>query len=135
MKMGMGKIMSKEEVIKVFARHERQWETLKVANELRWRDFPWPMIKTPSTPEDIMYASIDAYIQSPHYPEADKPKAPKDRIKEHLRNWHPDRFETKYLSKVVDEEKAVVKDGAGSVVRILNELLSRMNTSGPIWPG
>ncbi|KAF9455964.1 hypothetical protein BDZ94DRAFT_1276863 [Collybia nuda] len=130
LRMGKGKILSKEEVLKVFARHEQQWESLKVTSELRWRNFPWPMIQPPSTPEDIAYRDIEAYIQSPHYPEGDKAKASKDRIREQLRNWHPDRFDTKYLPKVIDEEKAVVKEGAGSVVRILNELLQRINAPG-----
>jgi len=122
-----GKILSKEEVVQLFEAHERQWSKLITYDELRWDTLPWPMLKKPSVPEDITSGAIHAYILSPHYPEKDKSRSTKDRIKEHIRRWHPDRFETKMLTKVIEGEKEKVKEGAGSVVRNLNDLLTRSN--------
>lgn len=121
--------MTKEEVIQIFEAHERQWPKLATLDQLRWFNFPWPMLKMPSDPDEITSNAVSAYILSPHYPDKDKSKPTKDRIKDHIRRWHPDRFDTKLLVKVVDSEKEKVKEGAGSVVRNLNDLLMRSNVS------
>ncbi|KAJ3918927.1 hypothetical protein F5877DRAFT_41522 [Lentinula edodes] len=115
-----------DELIKTFEHHARLWEKLPEYTELRWDVFPWPMLTKPSSPEDITYAAVYAYLSSPYHPEKDKPQ--KDRIKEQIRRWHPDRFETKLLPKVIEEDKVKVKEGAGSVVRNLNSLLTKSNT-------
>ncbi|KAJ4468766.1 hypothetical protein J3R30DRAFT_3304666, partial [Lentinula aciculospora] len=101
------------------------WEKLPEYTELRWDIFPWPMLNKPLSPEDITYAAVDAYLSSPYHPE--KEKQQKDRIKEQIRKWHPDRFETKLLPKVIEEDKVRVKEGAGSVARNLNDLLTKSN--------
>ncbi|EPQ53506.1 hypothetical protein GLOTRDRAFT_63094 [Gloeophyllum trabeum ATCC 11539] len=120
----MSKIMTKDDVIQLFATHERQWNLITTAEELGWYSFPWPVFKKPSEPEDITTVAISAYVLSPHH---QSDKSTKDRIKEHIRRWHPDRFETKYLPKVREDEQDKVKEGAGVVVRGLNELLTRSN--------
>lgn len=120
----MSKIMTKDDVIQLFATHERQWNLITTAEELGWYSFPWPVFKKPSEPEDITTVAISAYVLSPHH---QSDKSTKDRIKEHIRRWHPDRFETKYLPKVRADEQDKVKEGAGVVVRGLNELLTRSN--------
>ena len=48
------------------------------------------------------------------------------KILKQIRQWHPDRFEVKYLRRMEDErEREMVKEGAGMVVRWLNEMLGR----------
>ncbi|KAE9389451.1 hypothetical protein BT96DRAFT_766625, partial [Gymnopus androsaceus JB14] len=115
------KVQGKDDVVKTFEHHARIWQQLYDYPELRWDIFPWPMLSKPSSPEDITQHAISAYVFSPHYPEKEKPE--KDRIKEQIRRWHPDRFETKLLTKVIEADKERVKEGAGSVVRTLNNLL------------
>ncbi|KAF8908610.1 hypothetical protein CPB84DRAFT_1843500 [Gymnopilus junonius] len=122
-----GKPLSREDVQRAFEHHDRLWTRLPTIDELTWNDFPWPMLKAPSNPDDISSALISAYFQSPLWPDKEKSKTPKDRIKEHVRRWHPDRFETKVLPRVVDSEKEKVKSGAGNVARYLNDLLRKEN--------
>lgn len=76
-------------------------------------------------------AAVSAYMQSPHYPEKDKSKTHKDRLKDHIKKWHPDRFETKYLPRFVEDDRERVKEGAGSVARTLSDLLMRSNVPNP----
>jgi hypothetical protein len=121
-----GKILSKEDVLQLFSTHERQWAALPSSEELLWHNFPWPVWKTPKDPEDLTSTHIGAYVLSQYYP-GDKSKSTKDRIKEHIRRWHPDRFETKYLPKVREGDREKVKEGAGVVARVLNEMLTRSN--------
>lgn len=122
----MGKILSKDDVLQLFEVHERQWAALPTLDELGWYSFPWPVWKKPRDPEDLTSTHIGAYVLSQYYP-GDNAKSSKDRIKEHIRRWHPDRFETKYLPKVRLGDREKVKVGAGVVVRVLNEMLTRSN--------
>jgi hypothetical protein len=120
------KILSKEDVLQLFAVHERQWAALPNLEELQWHSFPWPVWKPPKDPEDLTSIHVGAYVLSQYHP-SEKSKSSKDRIKEHIRRWHPDRFETKYLPKVKQEDREKVKEGAGVVARVLNEMLTRSN--------
>lgn len=120
------KQMTKEEVMQLFDEHERRWARLTSMDYLTWNSFPWPVLRPPKEPDDLTVYAIDAYVLSPHNPK-DAGKSSKDRIKEHIRRWHPDRFETKLLCKVRDDEREKVKQGAGLVARNLNELLTRQS--------
>ena len=124
-----GRPLSKEELQRVFDHHERLWTRLNTLNELSWNDFPWPTFKPPSNPDDMSLPQISAYMQSPLYPDKDKTRTTKDRIKENIKRWHPDRFETKLLPKVVGDEREKVKHGAGNVARYLSDLLRKENES------
>ena len=124
-----GRPLSRDELQRVFELHERLWNRLNTLSELTWNDFPWPMARPPSSPDDMSLPLIGAYIQSPVYPDKDKSRTPKDRIKEHIKRWHPDRFETKLLPKVVEDEREKVKHGAGNVARYLSDLLRKENES------
>lgn len=114
-------------MVELFKENERTWTSLSSRSSLRWSDFPWPMAKHPSDPEEITTIAIQGYVLSQHYP--DKSRSEKDRVKDYIKRWHPDRFETQFLNKVMEEEKEKVKEGAGSVVRSLNDLLAKMNDS------
>ncbi|KAJ3527066.1 hypothetical protein NMY22_g9921 [Coprinellus aureogranulatus] len=121
---GRTPIHSRREMAKLFFENERTWVGLPSRTLLGWSDFPWPMVKHPFSPEDITTAAIEEYIFSQYHP--DNSRSEKDRVKDYVKRWHPDKFETRLLVKVVEEEKDMVRDGAGSVVRSLNELLARM---------
>lgn len=117
--------MTKESMRQAYETNERMWTALSSKPTLVWDDFPWPIFRKALTAEDITTTAIESYICSQHYP--DKTKSEKDRIKEYIRRWHPDRFETKLLVKVADGERDKVREAAGSVVRSLNDLLARKN--------
>ena len=117
-----GQMLTKEAVLQIVDDHDRMWARLSATDAASWSNFPWPMLKKPSNPEELTTTTISAYILNPYYPSE---KSEKDRIKEHIRRWHPDRFETKLLPKVTSEDREKVKEGAGQVVRSLNELLTR----------
>ena len=121
-----GRPLSREEFQRVFGHHERLWIRLNLLNELSWNDFPWPVGEHPSNPDDMTLPQISAYVQS-YYLDKDNSRTPKDSLKEHLKRWHPDRFETKLLPKVVEDEREKVKHGAGNVARYLSDLIRKEN--------
>jgi hypothetical protein len=118
------KVLSREDLIRLFDSHENKWRRLKESDNLRWNNFAWPVFKHPSEPEEMTTSAIGAYVLSRYAPDASS-KNSKDRIKDHIKRWHPDKFETRILPRVAEEEREKVKAGAGFVVRGLNELLSR----------
>jgi hypothetical protein len=120
------KAYTKEHIVELFRRHEEQWQIVRSAHKVGWNTFPWPVFRKPTGPEALTTDAVGAYVLSPYYP-ADPSKSNKDRIKEQIRRWHPDRFDTQLLPKVNEEERELVKEGAGWVVRALSELLTRTN--------
>ena len=115
--------LSVHDMIQIYAYHETQWVNISNRDlDLRWDKFPWPMFSTPSNPEAINSGAILAYLSAECYP--DKMRLFKDRIKDQIKKWHPDRFETKLLPKVAEGERELVKLGAGEVVRYLNDLMA-----------
>ena len=117
------KVLSRDELIRLYENHENKWRQLKDSDNLGWNSFAWPVFRRPSEPEEMTSSGISAYVQSKYAPGAER--SPKDRIKDHLKRWHPDKFETRILPRVAEEEREKVKTGAGIVVRGLNELLNR----------
>jgi hypothetical protein len=104
--------------------HERLQANLHNADELSWDSFPWPMLMKPDSPDDLTLHHIRAFVLFPHYRDD---KSTKDRIKKHIRIWHPGHFEAKYLPKVRLDEYENVKEGDRIVITALNELLTRCN--------
>jgi hypothetical protein len=123
-----GKTMSKEDITKLFEAHRNQWDKLQTLGSLIWEDFPWPMFKRPKFPEDLTSPAITAYMLSSIHPQD---RATKERIKDNIRRWHPDRFNSQLLPKVKENERERVAEGAGSVARILNDLL-RMHSQDTV---
>ncbi|GBE87631.1 hypothetical protein SCP_1103080 [Sparassis crispa] len=126
------KPMSRDDVVRLFEEHERRWADLPNMDVLSWSTLPWPMLRRPEEPDDLTTIAISAYVLSPHYP-GEKAKSPRDRIKEHIRRWHPDRFETKLLPKVRKDDQDKVKQGAGLVARNLNEILTRQSSANDLF--
>jgi hypothetical protein len=118
------KMLSREELIRLYESHENKWRQLKDSDNLGWNSFAWPVFRRPSEPEDMTTSAIGAYVLSKYAPDANT-KSSKDRVKDHIKRWHPDKFETRILPRVVEDEWDKVKAGAGVVVRGLNELLNR----------
>lgn len=115
-----GKALGKQDTIKLFEHHRGQWDKLQTTGVMIWDDFPWPVFRRPGGPDDVTAPFITAYMLSPLHPAE---KSAKDRIKENIRRWHPDRFETQLLPKVKESDRDIVRDAAGTVVRVLNDLL------------
>jgi hypothetical protein len=82
-------------------------------------DIPWPMSPPPTTTSDITSDLISSFLFA-DLSSAEKPR--KQRIREALLIYHPDRFE-KWASLISDErERALAREAAGAVSRSLNSL-------------
>jgi hypothetical protein len=112
-------------VLEVWNAYESGWAAMTTATQLRFRSIPWPTLNPVSSPEMLLPIQIAAFILNPQHSQG---KSRKDRLREALLRWHPDRFESKWLNKVAEEDRDSVKEGVGCVVRALNDLLSAEGT-------
>jgi len=109
-----------ERLAKAWHDYEASWTSWqRTAPEmLTFRCIPWPLAFHPDSPASITHDAVALFILSPAHSHG---KTRKDRVRDALRIWHPDRF-GKWLKKVSEEERAAVSEGVGVVVRCLNEI-------------
>ena len=121
--------LSEEEYVNLVIFHHQQWDWITTLPHLQWSDFPWPVLSFsgPTKKEDLTLEAVADYVFAPLRLHHDRMMS-KERLKEIIRRWHPDRFEVKYLTRVADlHEREMVREGAGMVVRFLNDLLGKWN--------
>ena len=121
--------LSEEEYESLVIFHDQQWDWINTRPHLQWTDFPWPVLSfsNPTKKEDLTLEAVADYVFAPLRLHHDRAMS-KERLKEIIRRWHPDRFEVKYLTRVVNlHEREMVREGAGMVVRFLNDLLGKWN--------
>ncbi|CAG8598826.1 6839_t:CDS:1 [Acaulospora colombiana] len=114
--------LASQELSKAFDSYLSAWASLanRSSNRpLRFDDIPWPMTPSPRSPEQITKEAISSFLLSASH----SPNRPrKQRIRDALFLYHPDRFE-KWASMMVDPEQGTMtREAAGRVVRFLNSL-------------
>ena len=121
--------LSEQEYESLVILHDQQWDWINSLTHLQWADFPWPVLSfsNATKKEDLTLEAVADYVFAPLRLHHDRAMS-KERLKEIIRRWHPDRFEVKYLTRVVNlHEREMVREGAGMVVRFLNDLLGKWN--------
>jgi hypothetical protein len=89
---------------------------------LSFHDIPWPLLHLPRACHEITAEAIRRFFASEHHTTE---KTHRERIKEALLRWHPDRFGSRILDHVREGQRDEVRKGVDIVVRCLNELLSK----------
>ena len=104
--------------------HERRWTTITSdSSPLRFKSIPWPTTVQPRNVAEITPVAIAKLILSPAHSEG---MSRKERIRNALLRWHPDRF-GRVLGRVDEKDREAVERGVGIVARCLNELLAQEN--------
>ena len=127
-------------------RYEARWKELldpgaKCTRQLAYTDIPWPLFPdslsihggaTDDSPnsEDFSQEAILRFL-IPVKPEPLSPgagererKEKKERLKEAMLRFHPDKFEGRIMQRVLHSDKDRVKEAVGQVARVLNALMS-----------
>lgn len=121
--------MKRAEVHRVkvaWAVYERSWANLLLggAETLTFWNIPWPVLQPPQSVRDITPEAIAGFLLSGFHSE----RIPRrERVREALKRWHPDRF-GRLRSRITPDEWASVECGAGVVIRCLNRLLESDNS-------
>ncbi|KAF8554941.1 hypothetical protein OG21DRAFT_1476714 [Imleria badia] len=121
-------------------RYEQRWKALldprtRDHGPLTLRDIPWPFFSTnrkgsDSTPlnvEDITPEAITTFL----LPDVDGTTTPddvsrrnRDKLKETLLRFHPDKFDGRFMHRVPASDIESVREAVGQVARVLNVLMS-----------
>ncbi|KAI1791341.1 hypothetical protein LXA43DRAFT_889482 [Ganoderma leucocontextum] len=102
-------------------RYQARWgELLSSEGTLGFRDVPWPMFSQPKSLEGLSPAKVTMFVLSPLHPGETR----REKIRNALRRWHPDRF-GRLAGRIDEAEKEAIEEGAGIVARCLNDLLER----------
>jgi hypothetical protein len=103
--------------------YEQRWRNANTQEVgLSFASIPWPMESQPHSPLDITSNAIKDFVLSPIH---SANKSHKQRLREQLLRYHPDRFEGRWLSRVRESDRAEVKDAINTVARYLNDALSQ----------
>lgn len=125
-------------------RESRRWDYAREQYGIRWRallsisppetlgfdDIPWPIAtayhgkKRPPemswNVEELTAEAIAAFL----VPVNTGQEKRKEKLRESLLRFHPDKFEGRLMKFVKDSEKEKVKEAVGQVSRVLNSLMS-----------
>ncbi|EJD02998.1 uncharacterized protein FOMMEDRAFT_123128 [Fomitiporia mediterranea MF3/22] len=118
------KVANDKIILNAWTIYEKNWADISSPSSsepLTFSNIPWPTLNRPSGPSSITLAAVSAFLLSETHSVNQKPK---ERIKEALRRWHPDRF-VRFLRRVPLGERQMVDEAVGVVARHLNELLCK----------
>lgn len=111
-----------DKVLAAWRGYQVCWTTT-MANKttpLTYGSIPWPVSSEPYFPSSLTSSRIAAFLLSPVHSTT---KTPMERLRDAMKIWHPDKWEGKFMSRVVDSEQVVVREGLGMVARALIELM------------
>ncbi|EJU00530.1 hypothetical protein DACRYDRAFT_53973 [Dacryopinax primogenitus] len=96
---------------------------------LGFTDLPWPCYPAPLSPEDLKPLPIQRFILSPSHSAS---QGAKERVRQALLRWHPDKFEGRWMGRCSEGERGEVRQGVRAVVDALGEVQEEMNRRG-VW--
>ncbi|KZT53231.1 hypothetical protein CALCODRAFT_55719 [Calocera cornea HHB12733] len=104
-----------------WAAYERGWARLAALGpeSAGWADIPWPLFAHPSGPAELTEQGMREFLLSPAHSGG---KGARERGREALLRWHPDKFEGRWMGRVRPPERGSVREGVGVVVRFLGPL-------------
>jgi hypothetical protein len=115
--------------------YEQSWKALLQPDahngpDMSFADVPWPVLPaqagTPMQLADIVPTALERFLIPPAPAQMDDPewlKLRKDRLRETMLRFHPDKFSSRVLLRVREADQEDVKDGVGRVVRGITELM------------
>lgn len=113
------------------AAYDAQWKQLLATTDtddiLAFSNVPWPVFGSREAKlDDFTLESVSTFLLPPTGSDVDEETAKKerkDKLRETMLRFHPDKFEGRILARVHDKEKERVKEAVGVVARILGELM------------
>lgn len=105
--------------------YEERWASLSSSNapvRLTFHNIPWPVFSPPASISHLNSRTIGAFVLSSLHEGGGSTR--RERIRNAMRLWHPDKWIGRYLTKVDPRHEQVVRDGVNAVARALTELLT-----------
>jgi hypothetical protein len=120
--------------------YDKAWERLMISIRpvktfifrkvaFSFTDVPWPVLPdtdpvTGNTPvlelKHITAPAVAKFLLDPH---RDPGKSRREKLRDAILRYHPDKFEGRILPRIISEDRARVQEGVSIVMRCLNELM------------
>jgi len=87
-------------------------------------EVPWPVLSYPAEVanlENITGPAVSKFLLHPH---REPQKSRKEKLRDAVLRYHPDKFEGRILPRIIDEDRARVQKGVEIVMKCLNELMN-----------
>jgi hypothetical protein len=93
-------------------------------DDLAFHDIPWPVVDAYRR-RRTEYLKVDGFTAEAisSFLFAGETRERRDRLREAIRRFHPDKFEGRFIRRVRHQDQERVLEGIGQVSRILNSLL------------
>ncbi|KZT65398.1 hypothetical protein DAEQUDRAFT_747064 [Daedalea quercina L-15889] len=115
--------------------YDARWKELlgpssRLGSPLRFADIPWPVLppdlsnrRTRSLRlDDLTVEAMSGFLLTQDDSEAGR-KERKDKLRETMLRFHPDKFEGRILKHVTEDEREIVMEAVGIVVRSVGGLM------------
>lgn len=114
-------------ILEAWTAYETDWTTIlsTTTSSTRFLTFVsirWPMANPPFNAEEITFLDVRDFILSPLHSEG---QSHKQRVRNALLRWHPDKF-ARMMEMVIVRDQAEVKAGAETVARYLNQIMESL---------
>jgi len=113
---------AEEKMLAAWRGYQVSWSTTMAGKPtpLTYASIPWPVSSEPFFPSTLTPSRIAEFLLSPLH---STNKTGMERLRDAMKIWHPDKWEGKFMSRVVDSEQVIVREGLGMVARALIELM------------
>ncbi|EGO03392.1 hypothetical protein SERLA73DRAFT_119127 [Serpula lacrymans var. lacrymans S7.3] len=113
-------------IIQQFILYDAKWAELKSDvphHSIMAAQLPWPILVNNTPVHAITYNLVQEFVFHPLRPGLDG-KTRRDKVKMEMLRYHPDKFNSRILDKVLDSERGLVVELGGSVARILTQMMA-----------
>ncbi|KAF9787821.1 hypothetical protein BJ322DRAFT_983771, partial [Thelephora terrestris] len=110
--------------VAAWAEYEDRWRGSLLVNGAKgigFRDVAWPVAETPEDPEGLTFGAVREFVLAPLRGKGVTPSTKKDRIRQLLLRYHPDKTGF-LLSRANGEDKDRVREGINNVFMSLKAL-------------
>lgn len=115
--------------------YDSRWKDLLASSKdeqrrkLRFKDVPWPVAGHGSSVsmEDLTVDAISAFLllsEEDATASAEASKIRKEKLRETMLRFHPDKFEARVMSRITEKDKEMVREAVGLVVRTVSDLMA-----------
>ncbi|KAH9926697.1 uncharacterized protein B0H18DRAFT_1005162 [Fomitopsis serialis] len=106
---------------KLWDSYETRWRALLATTDpVTFTHIPWPLPVFPKAVDELAPAAIEEFLLGPLRVRKNT-VTKRERIRASLLRWHPDKI-SNLLSRVIDEDQAVVREGVHVVFRCLKAM-------------
>lgn len=119
-------VKEQQSIVDAWTAYDTRWTQLRTgpaSGKLAFTDLPWPSHPLPTLPlepDTLSKQSVSSFLLSPLH-SVGKPR--KQRLREALLLYHPDRFVAKWMGLVRGKDAPGVQEAVGRVARVLTALV------------